>query len=157
VGYGENVLGDDEAIFWVDGQPFRVSDIAFAAGVLPPSWAPQRAYGVDYTGNSISGFGRATSGKLEAYLLVIDTTPAPPPVVAPSVDFAYDRTGNSLKVHYQTAPGAEYRILGGSNLQSLAPLGGWQAGTGGPVEFVAGPATTGGAPSYFLRVEARNN
>jgi uncharacterized membrane protein len=53
VGFGVNVAGDDEAIIWFDEQPYRVIDVAYAAGVLPSQWEPFRAYGVDYFGNTM--------------------------------------------------------------------------------------------------------
>ena len=104
VGYGVNVAGDEEAIFWVDGLPFRVSDVAYAAGVLPPSWEPFRAYGVDYFGNSICGYGRSTSGGIEAYVLILDATPAPPPLVAPTIRPSFDRGNGTLSIRYPTVP-----------------------------------------------------
>lgn len=152
VGYGVNVAGSDEAIFWVDGHPYRVSDVAYAAGVLPPSWEPFRTYGVDYFGNTICGYGRATSGKLEAYALTIDATPAPLPLVAPVIRPSFT-PGTGLSIRYSTVPGLRYRMHGGSNLQSLAPLGNWSAGLGIEEEFVANPAVTGGSNKFFLRLE----
>jgi len=153
VGYGVNVAGDDEAIFWVNGLPYRVSDVALFGGVLPPSWETHRAYGVDYFGNKICGYGRATSGKLEAYLLVIDATPPTPPLVAPTIRSAFS-PGTGMSVHYPTVPGLNYRMRGGTNLQSLAPLGGWSAGLGFEQEFPVTSGVTGGANKFFLRLEA---
>ena len=157
VGYGVNVAGDDEAIFWVDGQPYRVADVAYAAGVLPPSWEPLRAYGVDYFGNSICGYGRATSGRIEAYALILDATPAPPPLVAPTIRASFNRSNGTLSIRYLTLPGLSYRIHGGSSVPNLAPLGGWSGGLGFEQEYSAGPAVTGGASSFFLSLEVRQN
>lgn len=154
VGYGTDAGGTEVAIVWADGQPYRVADIAGAAGVLPDQWEPFRAYGVDYTGNRICGFGRATSGKLEAYLLVIDATPAPP-VVAPAVAPVYNKTTGALTIRYRTVQGLSYRIRGGGTPESLAPIGNWTAGAGTEQEFIAGSAITGGARKYFLQVEVK--
>ena len=157
VGYGQNVAGDEEAIFWVDGQPYRVSDVAYAAGVLPPSWQPFRATGVDYFGNTIVGWGRGTSGAFEAYALTLDATPTPPPLVAPILRPTFNAAASTLSFRYQTLPGLRYRVHGGTNVLSLAPLGSWSAGLGVEQEYSAGPAVTGGAASFFLSLEVRQN
>ena len=157
VGYGENAAGNQEAIFWVDGQPFRVADVAFAAGVLPPQWEPFTAYGTDYFGNLICGYGRATSGKLEGYVLVIDATPARPPLEAPTIRSSYNRANGTLTIRYPTVPGFRYRVRGGSDVESLAPLGNWSAGAGIEQEFSAAAAITGGAARFFLNVEIAPN
>ena len=152
VGYGQNVAGSDEAIFWVEGQPYRVSDVAYAAGVLPPSWGPYRAYAVDYFGNSIGGYGRATSGKLEAYVLILDVTPAPPPLVAPVLRSSF-AAGTGMTLRYQTVPGLRYRMHGGTNTTALTAVGGWTNGLGVEQEFLAAPAVTQGANQFFFRLE----
>jgi uncharacterized membrane protein len=153
VGYGQNVAGDEEAIFWVDGRPHRVPDVV----VLPQYWEPFRATGVDYFGNTIVGWGRGVSGALEAYALTIDATPAPPPLVAPALRTSFNRGNGTLSIQYQTLPGLSYRIRGGTNLPTLAPLGEWSAGLGIEQEYSAGPAVTGGAASFFLSLEVRQN
>ncbi len=152
VGYGENVAGDDEAIVWMDEQPYRVAAIANSAGVLPSLWETFRAYGADYFGNLICGYGRATSGKLEAFLLVLDASPAPPALVPPSLRFAFT-PAQGLSVRYQTVPGLRYRIHGGNDVQALAPLSDWNPGFGIDQEFLATPALTGSARNFFLRLE----
>ncbi|MDA0347826.1 MAG: site-2 protease family protein [Verrucomicrobia bacterium] len=154
VGYGENVLGNEEAVFWVDEQPFRVSDIAFAAGALPASWEPFRAYGVDATGNSISGYGRATSGKIEAYVLVLDASyipPQPPPPPLPIIKSAFIE--GSLSIRFVGVPGIDYRIRGGKNLKTWNTLDDWKEGTGQEVLFATIPDLSDSG--YFIQVEAR--
>jgi uncharacterized membrane protein len=154
VGFGENVLGREEAIFWVDEQPFRVSDIAFAAGALPPSWEPFRAYGVDATGNSICGYGQATSGKIEAYVLVIDASyvpPQPPPPPLPIIKSAF--TEGSLSIRFVGVTGIDYRIRGGKNLKTWTTLEDWKEGTGQEVVFATIPDLSDS--EYFIQVEAR--
>ena len=153
VGYGVNVAGDDEAIFWVNGQPYRVYDVATAGGVLPDRWEPFRAYGVDYFGNSICGYGRATSGKLEAYVLIIDATPTPPALIAPSLRYSFTPGTRTLAIRYATVPGLRYRMRGGATLPALPLLGGWSPGLGADQEFLATPAVTGGANNFFLQLE----
>jgi uncharacterized membrane protein len=157
VGFGVNVAGDDEAIIWVDAQPYRVADVANAAGVLPPSWEPFRAHGVDYYGNLVCGYGRATSGKLEAYALIIDATPPSPPLVAPQLRSSYDGATGTLTIRYQTVPGLRYRVHGGSDLQSLPPLAEWSSGIGIERQFQAGPSVTGSTKQFYLRVEVAPN
>ncbi|HUF63694.1 MAG TPA: hypothetical protein VMN36_16575 [Verrucomicrobiales bacterium] len=154
VGYGQNVAGEEEAIFWVEGQPYRVSDVAHTAGVLPPSWEPFRAHATDYFGNTICGYGRATSGKLEAFVLILDATPPAPPVVAPAVRPFYTRSNGTFAIRYPALPGLRYRVRGESDLGSLAPLTPWSVGLGIEHEFLATPAVTGGASAFFLQVEA---
>jgi hypothetical protein len=85
--------------------------------------------------------------------LILDATPAPPPVVAPTIRSTLDVGNGTMSVRYPTTPGLRYRVHGGSNLTSLAPVGNWSDGTGIEQEFVATSALTGGASSYFLRVE----
>jgi hypothetical protein len=138
----------------VDAQPYRVSDVANAAGVLPPSWEPYRAYGVDYFGNTICGYGRATSGKLEAFVLVLDATPAPPPLVAPVTRPSFTATNSTFSIRYPTVPGLRYRVHGGTNVQLMLPLSNWSAGLGIEHEY---SRATGGAKSYFLRLEVGQN
>jgi uncharacterized membrane protein len=157
VGYGQNVAGDEEAIFWVNGLPYRVSKAAFDAGVLPPSWEPFRATGVDYFGNTIVGWGRGTSGAFEAYALTLDATPPSPPLAAPTLRPTFNATTSTLSIRYQTVPGLSYRVHGGHSIQSLAPLGDWSNGIGLEQEYSAGPAVTGGAAGFFLSLEVRQN
>src|SRR5262249_5579374 len=85
VGYGDNAHGDQEAIFWVNGQPYRIPDVV----ILPQDWEPFRATGADYFGNTILGWGRGVSGGFEPYALILDATPAPPPLVAPILKYSY--------------------------------------------------------------------
>lgn len=151
-GYGVNVAGEEEAIFWVDGQPYRVSDVAQAGGVLPERWEPFRAHAADYYGNMICGYGRATSGKLEAYALVINAKPTPPSLQPPELRFSYNRE-RGLVVRYQTVPGLRYRIHGGRSIGALQALSDWSAGLGIDQEFAVTPGLTGGAKSFFIRAE----
>jgi uncharacterized membrane protein len=146
VGYGMNVAGDQEAIFWVDGQPYRVSDV-----LLPPLWEPFRATAADYFGNTIVGWGRGPSGGFEPYVLTIGATPTPPPLVAPTGRYSF--TSQGLSMRYQTVPGLRYRVHGGSNLAALAPLTVWTDGIGAEQEFVVTPAVSGGSSSFFLKLE----
>ena len=99
----------------------------------------------------ICGYGRATSGKLEAYLLVLDGTPTPPPVVAPPLQFSFDR-GRGLTIRYPTVPGLRYRVHGGQNIQFLAPLHDWRAGLGIDQEFMTS-TVSGNITRFFLRLE----
>lgn len=64
--------------------------VANAAGVLPPDWETFRAYGTDRTGNAICGMGRDTDGKLEAYVLVMDSTPPSRPPSDESTEMDVD-------------------------------------------------------------------
>ena len=148
VGYGQNVAGNEEAIFWVDGRPYRIPDVV----VLPQDWEPFRATGADHFGNTIVGWGRGTSGAFEAYALILDATPAPPPPVAPTLRYSF-ASGTGLTVRYPTVPGRRYRMHGGTDLASLPALGTWTNGLGIDHEFVATPAMTGGASRFFLRLE----
>ena len=152
VGYGVNVAGDEEAIFWVDGQPYRVSGVAYAAGVLPEFWEPFRATGADYFGNTIVGWGRGTSGGYEAYALTLDATPALPALVGPALRYSF-APATGLSVRYAAVPGLRYRMHGGTNIASLPALENWTNGLGIDQEFVATPAVTGGASRFFLRLE----
>jgi uncharacterized membrane protein len=152
VGYGQNVAGDEEAIFWVDGQPCRVPDVV----VLPEYWEPFRATGVDYFGNTMVGWGRGPSGAFEAYALTIDATPAPPPLVAPTIRASFNRGNGTLSIRYQTVPGLRYRIRGGSIVSPLEPLGPWSAGLGIEQEFSADSSITGGAASFFFSLEVQS-
>ncbi len=152
VGWGLNVAGDPEAIFWVDEQPYLVSSVADAAGVLPSQWEPHKAYGVDYSGNSICGYGKATSGRIEAFALIIDATPTPPPVVAPPVTASFNHTTGAFTIRYPTVLGLSYRVRGGNSPAALTPIGDWMPGSGIQQEFT--PAT-GGASEYFLQVEVK--
>jgi hypothetical protein len=148
VGYGENVAGNQEAIFWVNGQPYRVPDVV----ILPGSWEPFSAYGVDYFGNTIVGYGRGDTGGFEAYALVLDATPSPPPLTAPVLRYSFT-PGTGLSVRYSAVPGLRYRMHGGTNIVSLSAIGNWTNGLGIDQEFIATPAVTGGASRYFLRLE----
>jgi uncharacterized membrane protein len=148
VGYGRNSGGDEEAIFWVDDHPYRFPDVV----VLPQYWEPFRATGADYFGNTIVGWGRGTNGGLEPYALILDTTPAAPPLVAPALKCSFTRAAG-LSVRYPTVPGLRYRMHGGTNPAALPALEGWSAGLGVEKEFIATPAVTGGASRFFLRLE----
>lgn len=153
VGYGENVAGRKEAIFWMDERPFRVSDAALSASVLPPSWEPFTAHGTDYFGNSICGYGQATSGKLEAYVLILDATPSPPALESPVVSVSYDRDRHLLSLRHATLPGLRYRVRGGSTVGALEPLEEWRRGLGIVREFVADAAITDSASQFLLELE----
>ena len=142
------MAGNTEAIFWVEGQPYRIPDVV----ILPPNWEPFTAYGVDYFGNTIVGYGRGTSGGFEAYALVLDATPPPPPLVAPVLRYSFS-PGTGLSVRYSAIPGLRYRMHGGTNMASLSAIGNWTNGIGIDQEFVATPAVTGGASRFFLRLE----
>lgn len=148
VGYGQNVAGNEEAIFWVDAQPYRIPDVV----VLPENWEPFRAFGADHFGNTIVGYGRGTSGGFEAYALVLDATPAPPALIAPTLRSSYTNT-TGLTVRYSTVPGLRYRMHGGTNVFSLPAIEGWTNGLGIERVFTVTPAATGGANRYFLRLE----
>ena len=154
VGYGATVAGRDEAIFWVDRQPYRVSDVALAAGVLPPSWEPFRAHATDYNGNTICGYGQATSGKIEAFALIIDETPEPTEISVPELIPSFAADTGVFSIRYNTMTGVRYRVLGGTSPGTLAPLGDWVVGTGLERRFDLSREAAGGSTSFFLRVEA---
>lgn len=120
------------------------------------NWYANSAYGVDHEGNSICGYGQATSGKLEAHLLIRDNTPDPP-LVAPTFQPTFQPGTGTLSIRFLTTPGRRYRVRGGSEVGHLAPLGDWLKGTGAELEFQASPAVTGGAPRFFLNVEIAAN
>jgi hypothetical protein len=120
--------------------------------VLPDLWEPFRAHCADYFGNIIAGYGRATSGKLEGFVLFINANPPRPPVVAPPLRYSHRRE-NDFVIRYATVPGLRYRLHGGARINSLAPLGDWMAGLGLDQQFIASSAVTGGANAYFFRLE----
>ncbi len=90
-------------------------------------------------------------------MLILDATPAAPPLVAPLVRPAFNPGNGALTIRYDTIPGLRYRVHGGNSIHSFTPLTGWSSGLGIEQEFSAGPAVTSGASQFFLRLEVRPN